>query len=76
MDFKIILSDFDKKRYSGQYKKVFNVMNKGRIFTECYELDESGKRDENGNYILLLSEHPEADQLEQLNNIKGIQILN
>ena len=51
-------------------------MNKGRIFTECYELDESGKRDENGNYILLLSEHPEADQLEQLNNIKGIQLLN
>lgn len=74
-DFQIILTDFDSKRYFGQYKKVFNILNANRMFTEVYELDNSGNRDANGNYILLISEHPESDQIEKLTKIKGIKII-
>ena len=55
---KVTLTDFDKKRFDGQYKKVFNAFNFGLLgFTEgAAELECSGQRDENGNYILLVSE--------------------
>ena len=55
---KVVLSDFDKRKYFGQYKKVFNAFNKDLIgfSEEAYELESSGQRDADGNYILLISQ--------------------
>ena len=72
---KVVLSDFDKKGYFGQYKKVFNAFNKGSLgLTEgAYELDSSGQRDNEGNYILLISQDTSnGDLVERLSKIKGI----
>ena len=71
---KIILTDFNKKTFFGQYKKVFTAFNKDSLgFTEgAYELDSSGERDSNGNYILLVSAYPESIVQERLDRIKGI----
>ena len=72
---KIILTDFDKKGYFGQYKKVFNAFNKEYslgFVDGAYELDSSGQRDANGNYILLVSEDISGNVEERLSKIKGI----
>jgi hypothetical protein len=71
---KIILTDFNKKTFFGQYKKVFTAFNKDSLgFCEgAYELDSSGELDNNGNYILLVSQYPESIVQERLNRIKGI----
>ena len=72
---KVILSDFDIKGFFGQYKKVFNAFkDKNSLgFSEgAYELESSGERDENGNYILLVSQSFDYDQEEKLKKIKGI----
>jgi len=71
---KIILTDFNKKTFFGQYKKVFTAFNKDSLgFCEgAYELDSSGELDTNGNYILLVSQHPESIVQERLDRIKGI----
>jgi len=72
---KIILTDFDKKGYFGQYKKVFDAFNKEYslgLVDGAYELDSSGQRDSNGNYILLVSEDISGNVEERLSKIKGI----
>ena len=71
---KVILTDFDKKRYFGQYKKVFDAFNKGSLgFSDgAYELDSSGQIDSDGNYILHVSEVLSGDVEERLSKIKGI----
>ena len=73
---KVTLTDFDKKRFDGQYKKVFNAFNFGLLgFTEgACELNCSGERDENGNYILLISEIISGENADRLNKIKGITV--
>jgi len=70
----VILTDFDKKKYFGQYKQVFNAFNKDSLgFTEgAYELDSSGERDSSGNYILLVSAYPDSNVQDRLDKIKGI----
>ena len=71
---KVILTDFDEKKYFGQYRKVFNAFNKDSLgFTEgAYELDSSGERDNNGNYILLISQYPDSIVQDRLDKIIGI----
>ena len=71
---KVIITDFDKKNYFGQYKKVFDAFNKGSLGLSdgAYELDSSGKIDSDGNYILLVSEVLSGDVEERLSKIKGI----
>ena len=71
---KVILTDFDEKKYFGQYRKVFNAFNKDSLgFTEgAYELDSSGERDSNGNYILLISQYPDSIVQDRLDKIIGI----
>ena len=71
---KVILTDFDKKRYFGQYKKVFDAFNEGSLgFSDgAYELDSSGQIDSDGNYILHVSEVLSGDVEERLSKIKGI----
>ena len=71
---KVILTDFDKKRYFGQYKKVFDAFNKGSLgFSDgAYELDSSGQIDSDGNYILHVSEVLSGDVEDRLSKIKGI----
>ena len=71
---KVILTDFDKKRYLGQYKKVFDAFNKGSLGLSegAYELDSSGQTDSDGNYILHVSEVLSGDVEERLSKIKGI----
>jgi len=72
---KVVLTDFDKKTYFGQYKKVFDVFNKEYslgFVDGAYELDSSGQRDANGNYILLVSEGISGNVDERLSKIKGI----
>ena len=72
---RVVLTDFDKQSYFGQYKKVFNSFNKEYslgFVDGAYELDSSGQRDENGNYILLVSEGISGNVEERLSKIKGI----
>ncbi len=72
---KIILTDFDKKGFFGQYKKVFTAFNKEYslgFVGGAYELDSSGERDAQGNYILLVSEDISGNVDERLSKIKGI----
>jgi len=72
---RVVLTDFDKKSYFGQYKKVFNAFNKEyslEFVDGAYELDSSGQRDANGNYILLVSEDISGNVEERLSKIKGI----
>ena len=72
---RVVLTDFDKQSYFGQYKKVFNAFNKEYslgFVDGAYELDSSGQRDANGNYILLVSEGISGNVEERLSKIKGI----
>ena len=72
---KVVLTDFDKKGYFGQYKKVFDAFNKEYslgFVDGAYELDRSGERDSNGNYILLVSDDLGGGVEERLSKIKGI----
>jgi hypothetical protein len=71
---RVVLTDFNVKKYFGQYKKVFNAFNKDSLgFTEgAYELDSSGERDNNGNYILLISQYPDSIVQDRLDKIRGI----
>ena len=72
---KVILTDFDKKTYFGQYKRVFKAFESGMEFPEwsdVYEIESSGKRDKDGNYILLISTSPDWEVQEKLNKIRGI----
>ena len=72
---KVVLTDFDKKGFFGQYKKVFDAFNKEYslgFVDGAYELDSSGNRDSNGNYILLVSDDLSGDVQERLSKIKGI----
>ena len=72
---KVVLTDFDKKGYFGQYKKVFDAFNKEYslgFVDGAYELDSSGQRDSNGNYILLVSEDISGNVEDRLSKIKGI----
>jgi predicted S18 family serine protease len=79
----IRISDFDKKRYNGQYKRVFNALNRDEcgdlpMFTEgIYELDEQGEtRDQDGGYYIYLSEEIPEIAYERLSKIKGVKIVN
>ena len=72
---RVVLTDFDKQSYFGQYKKVFNAFNKEYslgFVDGAYELDSSGQRDANGNYILLVSDGISYNVEERLSKIKGI----
>ena len=82
----IRISDFDKKGYNGQYKRVFNALNKDEFedyandLTEgIYDITEEEQggevRDSEGGYYIYLSEVIPTIAYERLKKIKGVKII-
>jgi predicted metal-dependent phosphoesterase TrpH len=70
--FKIERVNFEKK-YLGAYKKIFDLLNRDRTFTEVYETDDSIGWVK-GTYWLTISETPDWHQLEAILKIPNVSI--
>ncbi len=73
---KVIIKNIDPNNpYKGAYTKIFNILNKDRIFTEAYETDASvgvvGTE-----YHLEISELLDADEYEKIEKIKNVVSIN
>jgi len=62
-----------ENKYLGSYKRIFDILNKDRIFSEVYETEES-KGFLNGVYYLEISENPDFNILEQILKIKNVKL--
>jgi hypothetical protein len=69
---KVIIKNIDPNNpYKGTYTKIFNLINKDRIFTEAYETDES-EGVVGTEYHLEISETLDYDQFEKIENMKNV----
>jgi len=64
---------FDKK-YKGNYKKIFQILNSNSIFSETYETDDSPGFF-NGVYYLQISCTLDCNEYEQISKLKNVTIL-
>ena len=62
-----------EKKYSGAYKKIFDILNRERTFSEVYETDDSVGF-VNGTYWLTISETPDWNDLEAILKIPNVSI--
>jgi hypothetical protein len=70
--FKIEKVKSDKK-YTGAYKKIFDILDKGRIFSKAYETEDSVGLI-NGTYWLTISETPDWNNLSAILKIPNVSI--
>lgn len=59
--------------YKGSYKRIFDILNKERIFSEVYESDDSVGMIGN-DYHLTISETPDVHEIEQILKLKNVTI--
>jgi hypothetical protein len=62
-----------EKKYGGAYKKIFDILNRERTFSEVYEIDDSIGFVK-GTYWLTISETPDWSDLEAILKIPNVSI--
>jgi hypothetical protein len=62
-----------EKKYGGSYKKIFDILDKGRIFSKAYETDDSIGLIK-GTYWLTISETPDWNDLAAILKIPNVSI--
>jgi hypothetical protein len=63
----------EDKKYQGAYKKIFDILNRERTFSEVYETDDSVGFIK-GTYWLTISESPDWNILEAILKIPKVSI--
>jgi len=63
----------ENNKYKGSYKKIFDILNEDRIFTESYETEKSiGLK--KSIYYLQVGEHIYFDKMERILKLKNVKI--
>ena len=63
----------EKNKYKGSYKRIFDILNEDRVFTESYETEKSiGLK--KSIYYLEVGEHIDPDKMERILKLKNVKI--
>lgn len=62
----------ENNKYKGSYKKIFDILNEDRIFTESYETEKSiGLK--KSIYYLEVGENIDSDKMELILKLKNVK---
>lgn len=63
----------EQNKYKGSYKKIFEILDSERIFTESFETEQSIGLD-GSRYFLEVGENVEQHQLDKILKLKNVTL--